>query len=75
MVWIGLVFPLLLLGFLMAMHVVEQRVFPVVEPGAAETSPPIPARSREIGLAPAQQGGDLLGLDLASEAVPLISAQ
>ncbi len=73
--WIGLAFPLLLLGFLMAMHLVEQRVFPVVEPGTVEARASIPVVSQEIGLSPAQPGGDLLGLDLATEAGPLISAQ
>lgn len=56
----------MLLGFLLAMHSIEQRVFPSTKPG---TEAPAPA------LAPAAQGGDLLGLAMTPDTGPLVSAR
>ncbi len=64
--WLGLVTPLLLLGFLLAMHSIEQRVFPSTKPGT---------EAPEVGLAPAAQSSDLLGLAMTPDTGPLVSAR
>jgi hypothetical protein len=64
--WLGLVTPLMLLGFLLAMHSIEQRVFPSTSPS---TDTP------ELGLAPAAPSGDLIGLAMTPDTGPLVSAQ
>lgn len=66
MLWLGLVTPLMLLGFLLAMHSIEQRVFPSTKPGTAAPEP---------GLAPAAPGSELLGLAMTPDTGPLVSAR
>jgi hypothetical protein len=56
----------MLMGFLLAMHSVEQRVFPSAAPGT---------KVAELGLAPAAQSNDLLGLAMTPETGPLVSAR
>jgi hypothetical protein len=67
--WLGLVTPLMLLGFLLAMHSVEQRVFPSTGTGTDRTDAP------QLALAPAAPGGDLIGLAMTPDTGPLVSAQ
>lgn len=73
--WLGLVTPLMLLGFLLAMHSIEQRVFPSTGPGTDPRTPQLRTDAPQLGLAPVAQGGDLIGLAMTPDTGPLVSAR
>ena len=65
----------MLLGFLLAMHSIEQRVFPSAGRGTDPRTPQPQTDAPRLGLAPAAQGGDLIGLAMTPDTGPLVSAQ
>lgn len=65
----------MLLGFLLAMHSIEQRVFPSTGPGTDPRTPRPQTDAPQLGLAPVAQGGDLLGLAMTPDTGPLVSAR